>query len=271
MGSGPNPEVNRVEVEVVAEDADTALATLRKRYGNAVAIEWLGGEEFVVEKVPWMLWTLDESGRRLTVHYRTFRAYTLERTEHEEAEREVKVTVFARAPHSVKTIGASFEATVELSVPLGGRRVVDGATGRVRERRIPRGVFDRSWELIDTYVAKHRDEYGGSWVEHPGCHVAFTSRVEGHREALLELLPEARVLVVHEVERTEAELLELGDRVARERALLRDQGIQCIDKPYLYSDDNAMFVEVEAEDCDAATRFMTDHYGPGLIIACMPS
>jgi hypothetical protein len=271
MGSGVDVEANCVEVEVVASDEESARGILEDRYGAAVTVEWLGTEDWVREMVPWQLWTIDESGRSLTVHYATFRAYQLERAECQEDEHEVAVKVFVRAPHSVKTIGATFEATVELERPLGDRRVIDGATGRLRERRIPMEVYERSREVIRAYAAQHPDEYGGSWTEYPGCHVAFTSNVDAHREAMLDLLPESRVLVVHEVERTEAELLELGERVARERGLLRARGIHCTDAPYLYSDDNAMFIEIEAKDCDAAVRFMAERYGPGLMVACMPA
>lgn len=268
LGSGVDVETNRVEVEVVASDEESARGILEHRYGPAVTVEWLGTEDRVLEKVPWQLWTIDEPGRLLTAHYSTFRAYELERAECQEDEHEVAVTVFVRAPHSVKTIGATFEATVELERALGDRRVIDGATGRMRERRIPMEVYERSRELIRTYAAQHPDEYGGSWTEYPGCHVAFTSNVEAHRDALLDLLPEPRVLVVHEVERTETELLVLKDRVERDRGLLRAHGIHCIDEAYVYSDDNAIFVQVETKDEDAARRFLADRYGPGLMVSC---
>ena len=269
MASGVGAEANRVEVEVVAADAESARRILEGRYGPVIAVEWLGTEAWGLEKVPWQLWAVDRTGRNLTVHYSTLRAYEFERADLTEDEHEVIVDVFERAfQGGHRLIGATREATVELERPLGDRRVIDGTTGRVRERRIPTEVYERSWELIHAYAAQHRDEYGGSWTEYPGCHVAFTSNVEAHREALLDLLPEPRALVVHEVERTEAELLALKERVERDRRMLRAHGIHVIDEAYLYSDDNAIFVEVDVKDEDAARRFLADRYGPGLKVSC---
>jgi hypothetical protein len=272
MGIGIDEVANRVTVEVVAPDAQTARSVLNDRYGPAVECEWLGSTDTDVTKVPWQLWSADADDRRLTVHYNVLAAAEFDRVVLDEDDRQVRVTLFVREPvGTAKAIGAIREASVELSAPVGGRRVIDGTTGRERERRIPEEVIDRSWELVRAYVAGHSDEYGGSWDEHPGCHVAFTSRVEAHREALLELLPEPDALVVHEVERTEAELLDLGKRVKRERGLLRSHGIDCVEPPHLYSDDNAMFVEIEAKDRETALRFMEDRYGAGLIVSWLPT
>jgi hypothetical protein len=133
---GIDEEANRVEVEAVAADAATAEAILTRRYGPAVKATWVGSSDVTVGEIPWQLWTADESGRSLTVHYVTFQAYELDRAELEETEDEVVVTVFVRMPYAVKTIGANRQATVDLATPLAGRRVVDGATGRTRERRV---------------------------------------------------------------------------------------------------------------------------------------
>lgn len=46
------------------------------------------------------------------------------------------VTLYMRKPvSSVKLQAGEYTATVELSAPLGDRRVFDGATGRERGRR----------------------------------------------------------------------------------------------------------------------------------------
>src|SRR5439155_22094988 len=180
-------------------------AMLEQRYGAAVVCEWAGSKDHDVIRVPWQLWAIDTDDRTLTVHLETAADYQLEHAEHTEDDREVRVSVFVRVPvgGAIRAIGALREARVELSAPLGDRRVVDGATGRARQRLVPQDVVDRSWQLIHAYVAEHPDHYGGSWAEHPGCHIAFTADVDGHRRALLELLPDPHALVVHEVDRTD--------------------------------------------------------------------
>ena len=270
MGTSVGGETNRVRVDVAAADAATAEAILARRYGPAVTCNWMGTEDTTVHEEPWQLWTTDESERLLTVHFTTFRDYKLDRAECREDAAGVTVTVFVRRPHTVKAIGGSFEATVELSAPLGDRRVVDGATGRKRARRIPKEVFNRSWELIRAYAAEHPDEYGGSWAGHPGCHVAFTSRVDEHRNALEELLPEPRILVVHQVERTEAELIALTERIGRERRSLRAHGIRC-SPANISVEDNDVYVEVEARDEDAARQLLAERFGPAVSVMWIPS
>jgi hypothetical protein len=268
MGTSVGGRTNRVRVDVAAADAATAAEILARRYGPAATCNWIGVKDYSVRQEPWQLWTADESERQLTVHYTTFRAFKLDRAECREDEHEVRVTVFVRAPHAYKTIGAAFEATVELSAPLCGRRVVDGTTGSERDRRVPKEAFDRSWELIRAYGERHSHEYGGSWAEHPGCHVAFTARLDAHREALAEMLPEPRVLAVHQVERSAAELEALKQRIDRDKRLLRGEGIRLYDEAHVWIEDNVVFVEAETKDGAAARRFLADRYGPGVELSC---
>jgi hypothetical protein len=263
MGSDIDVQANRVEVEVAGADADTATAILMSRFGPAVKCDWQGPEDTRVTPVAWQLWTIDESERLLTAHFGTWAAAKVERAECEEDADEVRVTVFVRLPGSMKTIGGHFEATVELAQPLGQRRVVDGLTGRVRQRRVTRELLERSWQLVRDYGAEHPAEYAGSWAEHPGCHAAFTANVEGHREALEELLPAPRVLVVEKAERSLAELEAMEQQILREKRALRSHGIKCFFVA-IHIEDNAVFIEIEAKDNDAARRLIADRYGPGV-------
>ena len=265
---GIDVETNLIELGIAAPDPDAAAALIRSRYGPAVTCEWLGQDDTEAGPAPWMLWSLDASERLLTVHFKSASEAVLDRATVSEDEREVRVTVYVRTPHIVVAIDKSLQATVELAQPLGNRRVVDGATGRVRKPRIPKELFDRSWELIRAYAAEHADECGGSWAEHPGCHVGFTKNVDAHRAALEAALPEPRALVVHEVARTEAELVALKDRIERDRRFLRGHGIR-FTEPYIWIDDNVVFLEIHAEG-DALRRFLTDRYGPALMVNCPP-
>jgi hypothetical protein len=272
-GVGTDVEANRVAVEVAGRDAATAEAILTRRYGLAVSCEWLGPENATTEAVAWLLWTLDESGRQLTVHYETWRAAEFVRTEHSEDEREVRVTVYVAVPHAVKAIGRSFTATVELEAPLGDRRVVDGVTGRARERRVPREIYERSMELIGAYVANHPGTSGGLWTAGEdgrlGCHVAFTAEVDAHRAALTSLLPEPSLLVVHQVERTEADLRQLADRIQADRRELRRHGID-LDWAEPDVEGNEVNVEIRAPEREAAIGVLTDRYGPALSVMWGP-
>jgi hypothetical protein len=263
MGIEIDVEENRVEVEVAGADAATARAILARRFGPAVTCAWQGAEDTKVERVAWQLWTTDESERRLTVHFETWAAAEVERADCVEEDDVVTVTTFVRLPGSMRTIGRRFEATVELAQPLAGRRVVDGTTGRTRERRIPREAVERSFEIVRDYGSKHAAEYAGSWAEHPGCRAAFTANADAHREALEALLPEPRVLLVRRADRSVTELEALEQRILREKRTLRSHGIKC-SFVAIHIADNAVFVEIEAKDNDAARRLIAERYGPGV-------
>jgi hypothetical protein len=136
MSVGPDDEANRVEVDVVGPDAQAGQAVLRELYGPSVVCSWLGADDTELIEVAWLRWTIDLSGRALTVHYQTMAAYEFAGVTLEEEEQEVRVTVLERAPvGAITALGATREATVQLEKPLGGRRLVDAATGRVRARR----------------------------------------------------------------------------------------------------------------------------------------
>jgi hypothetical protein len=133
---GIDEENNRVDLELVASDESVALRLIAERLGDDVAVVFLGSEKTTVQAVAWHLWSLDDSGRGLTVHYSTNAAYEPHSVEHDEDDRSVKVTVFERMPTGfTRLAGATRHATVTLDRPLGDRVVTDASTGEQRPQR----------------------------------------------------------------------------------------------------------------------------------------
>jgi hypothetical protein len=134
LEGGVSEEHNQIQVVFAGADRERGLQLLRTRYGPAVAPEWIGPDTTVVGPVDWQLFTRDDE-TTLTLHYlsggfdRPF-----ERTEVSEGDDAVRATVLERFP-----LGANLapltqrSATVTLARPLGRRRVIDGASDRVRE------------------------------------------------------------------------------------------------------------------------------------------
>ena len=87
-----------------------------------------------VVEVPWQAFTLE--GGTLVVHFHTNRFNEPAGIETEETGDEVRVTVLERQV-SDRFPGARRRLPVPLDTPLGDRVVVDGATGRPRERFVP--------------------------------------------------------------------------------------------------------------------------------------
>jgi hypothetical protein len=134
-------------------------------------------------------------------------------------------------------------------------------------QREPDPVYERSWAVIYAYAHEHPDTFGGCWVpdrRDPGCHVAFTADVEAHRAALAELLPDRRLLFVHQVERTAAELGALMRRVCDD--FDEEEDVNGILAPAIELDHaaNSVHMQIEADDREAAVSYLTDRYGPGL-------
>lgn len=124
---------NTVCVEVIADDVERTRRQLIARFGEALEVEVVGSITTEVEVVPWSRYEPDADGRALTLYYGTNGFYTFERTWSEETDREVVVAVEERVPVGpVKLPGANRTARVELASPLGERRVVDAADGRLR-------------------------------------------------------------------------------------------------------------------------------------------
>lgn len=123
-----------VRVEAQAEDPAAAERLLAERYGDAVRVDAIVTDAEMVEAVAWQLWDEPEPGV-VRVHYAAMAVFVPERADVEEGEDAIRVTVFERAPGLVNTLGAANRsATVRLARPVGDRAVVDGATGRRRER-----------------------------------------------------------------------------------------------------------------------------------------
>lgn len=128
-------EANCVELEVIAPDEGEARRLLLERLGTGVRVGYLGPEQTSVEPVPWQVWSLDETGRELTVHYHTNATYVPDSAKHDEDDRSVRVTVFERVPVGpVRLPGATRHATVRLNTPLRTRVVIDASTGDERHQ-----------------------------------------------------------------------------------------------------------------------------------------
>lgn len=99
--------------------------------------------------VPWQVFTLD--GLRLTVHWFTNATNDFIGLRVEQDAGEVRITVVERRT-SEKLPGQYRERALTLDRALGDRRVVDGATGRPRERF----AADRAaaWAAFDETVAR---------------------------------------------------------------------------------------------------------------------
>lgn len=129
---GVDGKGNVVRVEARAPDEQAARALLAERYGDAVAFTWNGAEESRIEPHPWGAWAVDASGREIIVHYAANSVGRPLAPIVEETPDEVRITARDLMPNGpVTLVGAVHEATATLAAPLGKRRVVDGATGRV--------------------------------------------------------------------------------------------------------------------------------------------
>ena len=127
-------DADAILVEAVVEDRDAAAAALAGRYGDAVRLDATATPDELVGPEPWQLWEEPEPGV-LALHYIANTAYAFERADVDEGPDQVRVTLYERAPGMVSTMAATTRsATVTLGAPVGDRAVLDGATGRRRER-----------------------------------------------------------------------------------------------------------------------------------------
>jgi hypothetical protein len=130
---GPDVVENVVVVDALVDHPDRARRLLAERYGDAVRAS-LATPDQLVEAVAWQLYDEPEPGH-VTVRYAANAAYVLERVDVDETADAIRITVHERAPGVVSTLaGTTRTATVELSGPVGDRPVIDGATGRRRDR-----------------------------------------------------------------------------------------------------------------------------------------
>jgi len=126
---------NVVEVLAMGPDEAAVAEWLADRYGDAVRLRWLGSSEPEIGPVPWHVWRPSADDRVVTVRYRTNSAYTFDHAEAQESADAVRITVFESQPRGFITMAAQDRsADVRLREPVGARRVIDTATGRVRPR-----------------------------------------------------------------------------------------------------------------------------------------
>jgi hypothetical protein len=133
---GIDEENNRVDLEIFAPDEIAARRVIAERLGDDVAVVYLGPKSTTVAPVPWHLWSVDHTDRRLTVHYATNAAYEPHSFEHDEDDRTVKVTVLERKSAGSTTLaGTTRRATVDLLRPLRDHAVIDASAGERRSQR----------------------------------------------------------------------------------------------------------------------------------------
>jgi hypothetical protein len=128
-------ERETIRVQVAAADTEQAREEIRRRYGDRVDVEVVAASAYVVKDVPWECWT-DDSDRRVTIWLRDYTDGSELRASHQESHDEVVVTLSGpRWQGAHRGIGLGVRKDVQLGQPLGGRRVIDGATGAERPRR----------------------------------------------------------------------------------------------------------------------------------------
>jgi hypothetical protein len=135
FGAGVDGEREAIRVQVAAADAERAREVIRRRHGDRVDVEVVAASAYVVKDVPWECWT-DDSGTRVTVWARDYTDGSELRASHQESRDDVVVTLSGPRWQGAHTcIGFTVRKDVQLSQPLGRRRVIDGAIGAERPRR----------------------------------------------------------------------------------------------------------------------------------------
>lgn len=127
-------EDNAVVVEMITRRTDAAAVFLA-RYGPAVKVE-------IIARAPARLvctsadgYRPSATGRTLRVEWTTNSVYRLKRIAVRETAHSVRIGIVERAPNGPVTLAASTNhRRVRLARPLGGRRVIDMATGRPMRR-----------------------------------------------------------------------------------------------------------------------------------------
>ena len=135
FGASVDRERQIIKVQVAAPEAERARAEIRRRYGDQVDVEVVAASAYVVEDVRWECWT-DDAGTRVTVWLLDYTDGSALSASHEESDDQVVITLSgSRWQGAHHDIGIVVRKHVELSHPVGRRRVVDGATGAMRPRR----------------------------------------------------------------------------------------------------------------------------------------
>jgi hypothetical protein len=135
FGAGVDPERETIRLQVAAADPERAREEIRRRYGDQVEVEVVAASAYVVEDVPWECWT-DDSGTRVTIWALDHTEGAELRASHQESHDEVVITLSGPRWQGAHTcIGFTVRKDVQLSQPVGRRRIIDGATGSQRPRR----------------------------------------------------------------------------------------------------------------------------------------
>jgi hypothetical protein len=117
-------------------------------------------------------------------------------------------------------------------------------------------------ELIDAYTAKHRDEFGGLFIDQPGggvLVVLFTDHVDEHRAAIERLaLPGARVRV-DRAEFTEDELSDAQTALNSGQSIWAEQGISFVSS---WVDISANRVRVTVKSANPGAAAIIEAAGP---------
>jgi hypothetical protein len=134
--TGPDIDTTTVEVEVITERTDAA-AYFRERYGPRVRAIVTATELYSTRCAN--LWDYVAGGTRLTIGWEAGGDVRFDHAEVAETDESVTVGVVVQSFNGPQTADSRREdAVVELSRPLGDRKVVDATTGKpIRPRRDP--------------------------------------------------------------------------------------------------------------------------------------
>jgi hypothetical protein len=135
FGAGVDPERETIRLQVAAADSERAREEVRRRYGDRIDVEVVAASAYVVKDVPWEGWT-DDSDTRVTIWLLDHTDGAELHASHQESPDEVVITLSGpRWQGAHLGIGIPVRKDVQLSQPVGVRRVIDGATGAEHPRR----------------------------------------------------------------------------------------------------------------------------------------
>jgi hypothetical protein len=135
FGAGVDRERETIRVQVAAADGERAREEVRRRYGDRIDVEVVAASAYLVKDLPWECWT-EDSDTRVTIWLVDYTDGAELRASHQESHHEVVVTLSGPRWQAAHTcMGFVVRKEVQLSQPVGRRRVIDGATGAERPRR----------------------------------------------------------------------------------------------------------------------------------------
>lgn len=123
-----------VTVEVYAESRARAETLLRARYGPSIVVSYLG-KPTPTDDIEWQDYEELLPGL-VVLRYHTIDPNSVVRTSVAERDEEVVIAVSeARREFLLRPARCRRSTSVQLSAPVGRRRLVDGVTGETRESR----------------------------------------------------------------------------------------------------------------------------------------